>query len=321
MNTTGLNVIKTLGCMTAVTFFTIYNTWDEYDYDYHWILGFLTFISTIATPLFFVVAGYLDAQSRHGPLWQLGKIKNLTLVFIFWITIYYLWEPYQRGYLIQPWFVFAFMVIYVFHPAIEWLSRRRNLFIGCVFTLLLGAYSYDLLSVLWPQVHILSVAPEYRLWTWLLFYLTGQLFFDPLIADWVAREKVVKAALVAIPFIYLFTWFYERHFFFALFKADRNAFILTGSQIYILVVALTIAANGVRFRHNVEFKEGLLATISKTMTGVYILHYSVFHLLSWLIPINSLTTKLVLIALTFVGSVAISTLALASPLVKKVITL
>lgn len=52
MNTTGLNIIKTLGCMTAVTFFTIYNTQDRYDYDYHWILGFLTFISTIATPLF-----------------------------------------------------------------------------------------------------------------------------------------------------------------------------------------------------------------------------------------------------------------------------
>ena len=51
MNATGLNIIKTLGCMTAVTFFTIYNTWDHYDYDYHWILGFLTFISTIATPL------------------------------------------------------------------------------------------------------------------------------------------------------------------------------------------------------------------------------------------------------------------------------
>jgi len=53
MNVTGLNVIKTLGCMTAVTFFTVYNTWDRYDYDYHWILAFLTFISTIATPLFF----------------------------------------------------------------------------------------------------------------------------------------------------------------------------------------------------------------------------------------------------------------------------
>ncbi|MFX4313390.1 acyltransferase, partial [Enterobacter sp. 63] len=122
MNATGLNIIKTLGCMTAVTFFTIYNTWDHYDYDYHWILGFLTFISTIATPLFFVVAGYLDGQSRHGTRWQLGKIKSLVIVFLFWITIYYLWEPYQRGYLIQPWFVFAFVVIYTFHPAVEWLS-------------------------------------------------------------------------------------------------------------------------------------------------------------------------------------------------------
>ncbi|MBN0016686.1 hypothetical protein JTL76_35930, partial [Pseudomonas aeruginosa] len=102
MNSTGLSIIKTLGCMTAVTFFTIYNTWDRFDYDYHWILGLLTFISTIATPLFFVVAGYLDAQTRHDANWQIGKIKNVVIVFLFWVTVYYVWEPYQRGYLIQP---------------------------------------------------------------------------------------------------------------------------------------------------------------------------------------------------------------------------
>lgn len=50
----------------------------------------------------FVVAGYLDGQSRHGTRWQLDKIKSTVIVFLFWITIYYLWEPYQRGYLIQP---------------------------------------------------------------------------------------------------------------------------------------------------------------------------------------------------------------------------
>ncbi len=321
MNSTGLNIIKTLGCMTAVTFFTIYNTWDSYDYDYHWILGFLTFISTIATPLFFVVAGYLDSQSRHDSQWQLGKIKSVVIVFLFWMTVYYLWEPYQRGYLIQPWFVFAFIVIYTFHPVIEWLSQRRTAFFAAVFSLLLFSYGYDLLSALYPDIHPLSLAPQYRLWTWLLFYLTGQLFSDPLVADWLRREKVVKGAMITIPFIYLFTWFYERHFFFALFKADRNAFILTGSQIYILVVALVIAANGVRFRKNSEFKEALLATISKTMTGVYILHYSVFHLLTAFIPINSLGTKLMLIVLTFITSVLISMLALSNSVVKKVITI
>ena len=89
MNSTGLSIIKTLGCMTAVTFFTIYNTWDHYDYDYHWILGLLTFISTIATPLFFVVAGYLDAQTRHDANWQIGKIKSVVIVFLFWVTVYY----------------------------------------------------------------------------------------------------------------------------------------------------------------------------------------------------------------------------------------
>ena len=60
---TGLNIIKTLGCLTAVTFFTVYNTYDDYNYNYDTVLAFLTFISTIATPLFFVVNGYMDAGS------------------------------------------------------------------------------------------------------------------------------------------------------------------------------------------------------------------------------------------------------------------
>lgn len=321
MNPTGLNIIKTLGCMTAVTFFTIYNTWDLYDYDYHWILGFLTFISTIATPLFFVIAGYLDAQSRHDAKWQIGKIKRLMVVFVFWMTVYFLWEPYQRGYLIQPWFVFAFVLIYSFHPVIEWLSRQRKAMYAVVLILLLLAYGYDLLAAIYPDIRLFSLEPQYRLWTWLLFYLTGQLLNDPLLADWLKQKKVINGALIAIPFIYLFTWFYERHFFFALFKADRNAFLLTGSQIYILVVALVIAANGVRFRNSNGFKESVLATISKSMTGVYILHYSVFHLLSAIIPVSSLAIKLLLIVLTFITSVAISLLVLTNPLAKKVITL
>lgn len=321
MNVTGLNAIKTLGCMAAVTFFTLYNTWDRYDYDYHWILPFLTFISTIATPLFFVVAGIMDAHSGQDLRWQLNKIRNVVIVFLFWMTVYYLWEPYQRGYLIQPWFVFSFIVIYSFHPLIIWMSQHRRLFCALVFALLLFCYSYDLLAVLYPEQHIFQLAPQYRLWTWLLFYLTGQLLCEPRIAHWLNQRNVTRAAALSLPFIYLFTWFYEQHFFFALFKADRNAFILTGSQIYLLVVALVVAASRIRFRRNAAVKETILATVSKTMTGVYILHYSVFHLLAALIPITSLAIKLTLIVVTFAASVLLAKLLLASSWLKKVITL
>jgi surface polysaccharide O-acyltransferase-like enzyme len=96
---------------------------------------------------------------------------------------------------------------------------------------------------------------------------------------------------------------------------------LTGSQIYILIVALVIAANGVRFRKNAEVKEAILATVSKTMTGVYILHYSVFHLLTALIPVTSLAVKLALIALTFITSVLLARLMLGNEMIKKLITL
>ncbi|HCT7748168.1 acyltransferase, partial [Klebsiella pneumoniae] len=202
-----------------------------------------------------------------------------------------------------------------------WLSQRRGLFFAVLLTLLCCSYGYDLLSVIYPDRHLFSLPPQYRLWTWLLFYLTGQLFNDPKVAEWIRNPQVIKGSIIALPFVYLFTWFYERHFFFALFKADRNAFILTGSQIYILIVLLVIAANAVQFKKNREWKEAVLATVSKAMTGVYILHYSVFHLLVMLIPVHSLATKLGVIALTFVLSVLISLAALSSTLLRKVITL
>ena len=57
------------------------------------------------------------------------------------------------------------------------------------------------------------------------------------------------------------------------------------------------------------------------MTGVYIVHYSVFHLLTALIPVTSLGMKLALIVLTFITSVLFSMLILSNAVAKKVITL
>ncbi|MDP0959230.1 acyltransferase, partial [Klebsiella pneumoniae] len=79
-----------------------------------------------------------------------------------------------------------------------------------------------------------------------------------------------------------------------------------------------IAAIAVQFKKIREWKEAVLATVSKAMTGFYILHYSVFHLLVMLIPVHSLDTKLGVIALTFVLSVLNSLAALSSTLLRKV---
>jgi hypothetical protein len=107
--------------------------------------------------------------------------------------------------------LFAFIVIYTFIRLSSGSASDASYFSWCLRCCC--SHGYDLLSLLYPDVHALSLAPQYRLWTWLLFYLTGQLFSDPLVASWLTRERVVKGAMIAIPFIYLFTWFYERHFF------------------------------------------------------------------------------------------------------------
>ncbi len=266
------------------------------------------------------MAGYLDAQTRHDANWQIGKIKRGHRLSVLGDGLLCLGALPAR--LPDPALVYFRPDCHLYLSSFDRLAQpaARALFRRAL-TLLCCSYGYDLLSVIYPDRHLFSLPPQYRLWTWLLFYLTGQLFNDPKVAEWIRNPQVIKGSIIALPFVYLFTWFYERHFFFALFKADRNAFILTGSQIYILIVLLVIAANAVQFKKNREWKEAVLATVSKAMTGVYILHYSVFHLLVMLIPVHSLATKLGVIALTFVLSVLISLAALSSTLLRKVITL
>lgn len=320
MNTTGLNIIKTLGCLTAVTFFTVYNTYDNYNYNYDSILAFLTFISTIATPLFFVVTGYMDAGSQHTTEWQMKKIRSILTLFIFWFSIYYLWGPYQKGYLIQPWFIFSLVIIYTFHPVVEWLAKRRVILAALIAGLLIFSFAYDLLAIYYTEHKAFSTPAQFRIWTWVLYYLTGQLLYDPVVSALYGRPRVAKIAAIAIPFVYIFTWFYEKHFFFSLFNMERNSFILTGSQVYILVVLIIIAANGVKQDATRLPVSEMVSSLGKTMTGVYILHYTFFNLLIQWIPINSLTAKLFVILLTFLLSVLSSMLLLKNSVTKKLIT-
>ena len=101
---------------------------------------------------------------------------------------------------------------------------------------------------------------------------------------------------------------------------ERNSFILTGSQVYILVVLIIIAANGVKQDATRLPVSQMVSSLGKTMTGVYILHYTFFNLLIQWIPINSLTAKLFVILLTFLLSVLSSMLLLKNSVTKKLIT-
>ncbi len=147
--------------MTAVTFFTIYNTWDRFDYDLSLDPRAADHsISTIATPLvFFVVAGYLDAQTRHDANWQIGKIKSVVIVFLF---------PLGDGLYVSgalparlpdpaPRFIFA-PDCHLYLSSFDRLAQpaARALF-AVLLTLLCWLYGYDLLSLIcWHRTDIFS---------------------------------------------------------------------------------------------------------------------------------------------------------------------
>nr|WP_249406275.1 hypothetical protein [Pantoea agglomerans] len=129
-------MLKTLACITAVSFFTLYQSYDSYHYDINLTLNVLSFVSTIATPLYFLLSGYIDAGERHTPAWQLGKIRRILLIFIFWFSFFWFAGMHHKGYLIQPWFVIALIVIYVSHPLIDRLIQRPGLMASGILLLL-----------------------------------------------------------------------------------------------------------------------------------------------------------------------------------------
>ncbi|MCW0939268.1 acyltransferase family protein [Pantoea agglomerans] len=321
MNKSGLAMLKTLACITAVSFFTLYQSYDSYHYDINLTLNVLSFVSTIATPLYFLLSGYIDAGELHTPAWQLGKIRRILLIFIFWFSFFWFAGMHHKGYLIQPWFVIALIVIYVSHPLIDRLIQRPGLMASGILLLLVLAFAYDLLASLYPDQRALSLLPQYRIWTWVLYYLTGRLMAAPRVMQLLTSPRVIKISLLLLPAVYLFTWLYERHYFLARFLATHNDVVLTGSQVYLLVVLIVISINTIRLPEKVQWLTPFLTTLGKTMTGVYILHYLIFGLLATAIRIQTLGDKLLVIALTLIFSMALSLLLLRIPGVSKLISL
>lgn len=321
MNKSGLAMLKTLACITAVSFFTLYQSYDRYYYDVSLTLNVLSFVSTIATPLYFLLSGYMDAGEQPTPAWQLGKIRRILLIFLFWFSFFWLAGMHHKGYLIQPWFVIALIVIYASHPLIDRLVRRPGVMASLIFLLLIFAFSYDLLASLSPERRFLSLPPQYRIWTWVLYYLSGRLMAAPAVMPFFTSPRVIKTSLLLLPAVYLFTWLYERYYFIARFLATSNEVLLTGSQVYLLVVLIVISINAIRLPARARWVTPLLTTLGKTMTGVYILHYLIFGLLAAAIRIETLCDKLLVIALTLIFSMTVSLLLLRIPGVRKLISL
>ncbi|UIL54628.1 MULTISPECIES: acyltransferase family protein [Pantoea] len=321
MNKSGLAMLKMLACITAVSFFTFYQSYDSYHYDSDLALNVLSFVSTIATPLYFLLSGYMDAGEQHTSAWQLGKIRRILLIFLFWFSFFWFAGLHKKGYLIQPWFVIALIFIYASHPLIDRLIRTPGKMALGILLLLIFAFVYDLMASLYPNQRAFSLLPQYRIWTWVLYYLSGRLMAAPQVIRLLMSPRVIKSSLLLLPAVWLFTWLYERYYFIARFFATSNEVVLTGSQVYLLVLLIVISINAIRLPENRPWITSFLTTLGKTMTGVYILHYLIFNLLALAIRIQTLGDKLLVIALTLLFSMVISLLMLRIPGVSKLISL
>ena len=115
--------------------------------------------------------------------------------------------------------------------------------------------------------------------------------------------------------------YFERTYLYPLFERDNNSFFLIGSPIYTLVIGVIIASNKLSKYIHSDVIKILLTKTSKSMTGVYILHYSIFALFSSQIVIDSIAIKIAVLLATFVSSVLLSMLLLSNKATRAIITL
>ncbi|MFW5394197.1 acyltransferase, partial [Yersinia sp. 2544 StPb PI] len=84
MRNVGLHALKTLSCFSAVTFYSASKTCTDQCFLGGEVMSVLYFLSIIATPLFFMIIGYIDSNDEIDQKDILSKLKSIITIIIFW---------------------------------------------------------------------------------------------------------------------------------------------------------------------------------------------------------------------------------------------
>ncbi|MEA9392239.1 acyltransferase family protein [Acerihabitans sp. TG2] len=321
MNNVNLHALKSLSCFTAVTYYSTSHICGYECFLHEKTLSAFYYLSMIAKPLFFIIVGYIDEERKITSRYIFLKIKSIFLIVAFWNILFLFVDTslFKQGYLLQNGILLTIAIIYICHPIVK--KMLHNLI-----TTSLAMMFLVVLSVL---LHLSTASREafyaihlydyYGIFISISYYLFGRILGGTrgqwLTKNhgmlWVARMGIAPAAFLLI--------MYEKFISNDMTGRPLPWYFLESLIILMLCLLLFVIFDNLIIRRAFIIKT--VTFISPTMVGVYIIHYSVFYLLSTAYDINNVSLSFTLLVAVFMASVIVSRLLLLNKYTSQVISL
>lgn len=310
MRNVGLHALKTLSCFSTVTFYSASKTCTEQCFLSGEVMSVLYFLSIIATPLFFMIIGYIDSSYEIDQTDIFRKLKSIITIIIFWNVLFYFIneDGFKRGYFLQSWLLFSIAIIYLINPIISKVLKNNRIAIITLSCLIMFSISIDLISAFSEKPYLIDFPQYFRLWTWVFYYMAGRFLYSKMCQKITRLPRIRLAAKVLVIPTAISMYYYESFMSIYVYKTVNAGYFLDNLHVLILSLCLFIIFDN--FDTKFEWIKKTLAYISPSMIGVYILHDGVFYFISSAYNLSDVTLRFTLLLSVFAASVLLSRILL-----------
>ncbi|WP_050882856.1 acyltransferase [Yersinia intermedia] len=310
MRNVGLHALKTLSCFSAVTFYSASKTCTDQCFLGGEVMSVLYFLSIIATPLFFMIIGYIDSNDEIDQQDILRKLKSIITIIIFWNVLFYFIneDGLQRGYFLQSWLLFSIAIIYLLNPIISKVLKSNRTAIITLSCLVIFSVTIDLISAFTERPYLIDFPQYFRLWTWVFYYMAGRFLCSKICQKITKLPRIRLAAKVLLLPTAISMYFYESFMSIHVYKTVNAGYFLDNLHVLILSLCLFVIFDNFDTKH--EWIKKTLAYISPSMIGVYILHDGIFYFIASAYNLSDVTLRFTLLLSVFAASVLLSRILL-----------
>ncbi|WP_145579376.1 acyltransferase, partial [Yersinia massiliensis] len=240
MRNVGLHALKTLSCFSAVTFYSASKTCTEQCFLGGEVMSVLYFLSIIATPLFFMIIGYIDSNDEIDQQDILRKLKSIISIIIFWNVLFYFIneDGFKRGYFLQSWLLFSIAIIYLINPIISKVLKSNRTTIITLSCLVVFSVSIDLISAFSERPYFIDFPQYFRLWTWIFYYMTGRFLCSRICQKITKLPRIRLIAKVLLIPTAVSMYYYESFMSIYVYKTVNAGYFLDNFHVLILSLCL-----------------------------------------------------------------------------------
>ena len=315
------HALKSLSCFAAVTFYSTSQMCIDECFLHDRTMSVFYFLSIIAKPLFFLLIGYMDEQENLTRRMILLKMKSIILIILFWNILFFFIDSvlFRQGYLLQNEILIAIATIYLFYPLLIRVLQSIALTLFLVGLFVFFSLLVNFYNALGKGYTIIDLPEYFNVWILISYYLFGRILGSK------KGQRLCKRTLIAIGTrvllipAALMLFFYEYHLTFHAVQNIIPWFLIEQLLVLLLCLILFVLFDNLNITNPWIVK--IVTFISPAMMGVYIVHYSVFYLISIAYDFDNLTLRFGLLLLVFMASVVISRLLLLNRYTSQIISI